>query len=125
MFPYLFVLFSSTSLAYAGRRYGNFAVAWLSISLVVLMLVLLSALRASHVGSDTRGYIWHYSNIESFEDIWRTPEIGFNTLMVFGSSMSESPAMLLFLIAIIVVPLYVIGSKIMVKKYEISVFLFI
>src|SRR5690554_3416180 len=116
MIPYLFVLFFTTVVVYAGRRHGSEGVAWMGVGIAISTMVLLAALRASHVGADTPNYIRHYASVDSIQDIWRTSEIGFNALMVFGSSISESQVMLLFLIAVIVVSLYVISSKFLVKK---------
>lgn len=125
MIPYLALLFVIVVIAYMGRRYGSRGVQLLSLSMVVLLLVLFAGLRSRRVGTDTINYVNMFDNIESFSDIWRTTEVGFNILMVLAKSISTNYASLLTVIAIITVSFYVAAIVRLTKRYEIALFLFI
>ena len=125
MIPYLILLLSVVTIAYAGRRNGSKGVQFLSLGVIILLLTLFAGIRYRTVGTDTGNYIGMFMRINTFSDIWRTTEVGFNTLMVLAKTISSNYASLLTLIALLVVSCYVSTIVRLTKRYETAIFLFI
>lgn len=125
MIPYLILLFTVSTIAYAGRRHGSKSVQYLSLGIIMLLLTLFAGLRYRLVGTDTGTYIRHFISVNSFSDIWRTTEIGYNILMVLAKSLSDNYASILTLTALIIVSCYVSTIVRLTKRYETALFLFI
>lgn len=125
MTPYLLLLFAVVIIAYLGRRYGSRSLQLISLSLIVLLLIVFAGLRDRLVGTDTSSYVSIFGEVNSFSDIWRTTEVGFNVLMLLAKSISTNYAAMLILIASITVSLYVSAITHMTKRYETALFLFI
>ena len=125
MIPYLTLLIIVVFLAYLGRRNGSKGVQILILGIIILLLVLFAGFRYRLVGTDTGNYISIFMRVNTFSDIWRTTEIGFNTLMVLAKTISSNYASLLILIALVVVSCYVSTIVRLTKRYETAIFLFI
>lgn len=125
MIPYLTLLIIVVFLAYLGRRNGSKGVQILILGIITLLLILFAGFRYRLVGTDTGNYIGIFMRVNTFSDIWRTTEIGFNTLMVLAKTISSNYASLLILIALVVVSCYVSTIVRLTKRYETAIFLFI
>lgn len=125
MIPYLILLFTVVPIAYVGRRYSSKGMQLLSLATIVLLLTLFAGLRNYTVGTDTGTYVRHFISVSSFSDIWRTTEIGSNTLMVLAKAISSNYASFLTIIALVIVSCYVSTIVRLTKRYETAVFLFI
>lgn len=124
MVPYFILLFTVTIFVYGGRRAGR-QVQAVSLLVVSLLLVLFAGLRDRLVGTDTGNYIYIYSKVNTFDDMFRTSEIGFNALMLFSKLFSNEYASLLIVIAIIVVICYVTTIVKLTRRYETGIFLWV
>lgn len=124
MTPYLVLLFTVVYLAYVGRRNGSSGVQFLSMGIIVLILVLFAGLRYRLVGTDTGNYVSIFSKVNTFDDIWRTNEIGFNSLMLLAKTISDNYSLMLTFIALVTVSCYVFTMMRLNKRYETSLFLF-
>lgn len=125
MIPYFLILFVVVFIAYIGRRYGSNSVRIISLTLVFLLLVVFAGLRDRSVGTDTGNYIWMLLSTNTFIDVFRTTEFGFNTLLLISKSISNDYSILLTLIAFVVVGLYISTIAKLTERYETAVFLFI
>ena len=125
MSAYLIVLFLTAAVARVGRHSGNTALRKLSVGIVVLLLTLFAGLRSRTVGTDTGNYVEILASINSYHDVWRTTEIGYNALMLLSSSLSDGYAALLTMIAFIVVGSYVAVILRIIERYETALFIFI
>lgn len=125
MIPYLILLFTVTTIAYAGRRNGSKGVQYLSVGIIVLLLTLFAGLRYRFVGTDTGNYVRMFLRTNSFSDIWQSTEIGYNVLMLLAKSLSDNYASILILIALTVVGCYISTIVRLTKRYETAIFIFI
>ena len=124
MIPYLLLLLVVVYLAYVGRRNGSKGVRLLSQAIVVLILVLFAGLRHRWVGTDTGNYIAIFAGVNTVNDLWRSTEIGFNSLMLLAKTMSAGYTVLLTLIALVTVSCYVATLARLNQRYETSLFVF-
>ncbi|ATC85300.1 EpsG family protein [Pseudoalteromonas arctica] len=125
MAPYFIVLFFVVVIAYFGNKYGSRGVEYICVGLILSVLTLFGGLRNYTVGTDTGTYLKHLGRMGSFDDVWKSTEIGYNFLMFLSKSLSDNFASLLLLIAAIVVLCYVLTIVRMTQRYETAIFLFI
>lgn len=125
MIPYLLLLLFVTITAYAGRCSGDRVVRRASLVSVAAVLVAFAGLRDHIVGTDTGNYVRRFLASDSTAILFRDNEIGYNALSWFARSLSDSYAVLLTLIALIVVSCYVTTIVRVVRRYETALFVFI
>lgn len=125
MIPYLLLLVFVTTTAYLGRRSGHLLIRKLSLLLVGAVLVLFAGLRDSQVGADTETYVGHFYSSGSFNIVSERQDIAYYILSWFARALSESYAMLLVLIALVVVGCYMTTITRVVKRYETALYLFV
>lgn len=126
MTPYLILLALLVFFAYGSRLIkGDAGVRNASIFIVSFLLILFQGVRDRLVGTDTGVYVRRFEFVSSTADIWRSTEIGYNALNVYLSLLFDSYSALLIAVAAIVVGAYALGITMMVKRYELALFLFV
>lgn len=125
MIPYLLLLVFVTTTAYFGRRVGNSVLRKASLAVIGLALTLFAGLRDSRVGTDTGTYVRHFYASDTFDIVAERQDAGYYLISWFARSLSESYAVLLVLIALIVVSCYLVTIARVVKRYESAIYLFV
>lgn len=125
MTPYVLLLVFVTITAYLGRRARNKAVRNGSLVVVGGALTLFAGLRDVRVGTDTGAYVRRFYAGDSFDAVWDREEFGYYLLNWLSSSLSDSYAVLLVVIALIVVACYLVTIVRVVPRYETSIYLFV
>lgn len=126
MLPYIIVLFLATTVtAFSHVVRSGAGVRSLFAILVGIILVGFQGFRNLSVGTDTFVYARRFDFVTSWDDVWRSTEIGYNALNVILSMSFETYTGLLISISIIVVSLYMVGIVSMTKNYGLSVFIFV
>lgn len=126
MTPYLVVLFCAVAAGALGRRYGSDGAKRVNLAFVGCLLIFFAGFRHRAVGTDTGTYISWLTRVTSFEEALEfETEVGYNLLVWFSSSFSDSYALLLVVIGVLVVGCYLTTIATLVKNYEFAVFVFI
>jgi hypothetical protein len=125
MIPYILVLLFVVPIAYLGRVSNDGLLRRLSLGLVAFVLVAFAGLRDRTIGTDIGNYIFRFVRSESASSITRDTEIGYNFLSWLARGLSDSYAVLLTMIAIIVVGCYLSTMVRLVRRYETALFIFI
>lgn len=124
MTPYIILLLLTVLFSYIGRKSGTSLIRRFYLAVVLLMLVLFAGFRNVSVGTDTGAYVADFNLITSSDFIWRTTEIGYNSLAFICSSISSNYTLLLTSVALISIVCYSIGLIRLTKRYETAFFLF-
>lgn len=125
MIPYLSLLTFVTVTAYLGRRSGDKVVQGFCLFVVGGALILFAGLRDLRIGTDTGTYIRHFYASESFDIVTERQDFGYYVLSWFARWLSDSYAVLLVLIALIVVVCYMVTITRVVRQYEMALYLFV
>lgn len=126
MTPYLVLLFFAVAAGILGRCYGSKRVRHANLVFVGCLLIFFAGFRHRAVGTDTGTYISWLTRVTSFEEVLEfQAEFGYNFLIWFSSSFSDSYSLLLVVIGMLVVGCYLITIATLVKNYEFAVFVFI
>ena len=126
MTPYLALLFCAATAGTLGRHYGGDGVKRLNLLFVAGLLIFFAGFRHRAVGTDTGTYVSWLTRVTSFEEALEfQTEIGYNLLIWFSSSLSDSYALLLVVIGVLVVGCYLTTIASLVKNYEFAIFVFI
>lgn len=125
MIAYVVLLAVVTVLAYFGRVSGNSALRAASLLAIGALLVLFAGLRSSEIGTDTGRYVAQFYSGMSFSAIFERHDFGYFMLSWFARFISDSYAILLLLIAMIVVSCYMRTIIRVVERYESGLYLLI
>lgn len=125
MIPYLSLLIFVTAMTYLGRRSGDKVIHRFCLTVVGGALVLFAGLRDLRIGTDTGTYIRHFYASESFDIVSERQDIGYYVLSWLARWLSDSYAVLLVLIALIVVVCYMVTITRVVRRYETALYLFV
>ncbi len=122
MIPYLLLLLTVSVVAFAGHIQRDQALRRLSAFVIAVMLVLFQGLRSPLVGTDSGNYVSTFLKVGSIADIWQTPEIGYNALMVAVMAVSNQYAALFLAISLIVVANYVRTILRLVERFDEAIY---
>jgi hypothetical protein len=125
MLPYIALLAFVTVITYLGRRSGQRLARRISLVVVGCSLVLFAGLRDRFIGTDTGTYIRHFHASESIDIVKEREDWGYYLLSWFSRTLSESYAVLLLLIALVVVVCYMTTIIRVVRRYETAIYLFV
>lgn len=125
MTPYLLLLFAVVGISYVGRVSNHPLLRRLSLGVVALLLVGFAGMRDWGVGTDIETYLRGFLQADDPGFITRNTEVGYNLLAWFAATTSDSYAVLLTLIAMIVVGCYLPTIVRLVRRYEVGVFIFV
>ncbi|MEP0548683.1 MAG: EpsG family protein [Rhodothermales bacterium] len=125
MIPYLLVLLAVVVIAYLGRIANNRLLRGISLGTVGLILVGFAGLRDVSVGTDTGTYVRQFLRADVAASITRTTEVGYTFLTWSIRELTDSYAVLLTLIAVIVVGCYLATIRKTVQRYETAIFVFV
>lgn len=125
MIPYLLVLLAVVVIAYLGRIANNRLLRGISLGTVGLILVGFAGLRDVSIGTDTGNYVRQFLRADVTSSITRTTEVGYSFLVWSVRELTDSYAVLLSLIAMIVVGCYLVTIRKTVQRYETALFVFV
>lgn len=126
MIPYIILIVFLAYLAFVGKtQYWSLRLRRIGVTSFAIILILFQGLRHFSVGTDTSIYLRRFAFVDSTDDIWRSMEIGYNSLNVFLSLNFDSFNVLLISISAFVVSAYTFGIVRMTKYYALALFLFV
>lgn len=125
MLPYIVLLVLVTVVSYTGRRSSHRVIRRLSLMFVGVVLVLFAGLRDSRIGTDTGTYVRHFRASDAIEIVGEREDSGYYLLSWIARTLSDSYAVLLILIALIVVVCYMTTVMRLVRRYETAIYLFV
>lgn len=126
MIPYLVLLCVVVAVSTLGRHYGNDGARRLNLVFIACLLIFFAGFRHRTVGTDTGNYVNWLTRVTSFEEALEfETEFGYNLLIWFSSSYSDSYALLLVVISVLVVGCYLITIANLVKNYDLAIFVFV